>query len=961
MASEAVPGHRWTGTEIENENEDGTVTTKSLAIPTDAAATLVSLSNPDNDNAAAAASTEAVSADVAILDLPSQQEQDPPPVSVGKISQAPTNSVARDYPRQKDNQPVSMSNGANSIENKQESNPLEPRTTSVHHYVGGEIPTPTASVAQDPTSLQKLCSTIDSESTNRNEGGSGQNPTEFQKSMTNVNENPVVPAPTDSVVENPPCPQKQGSEPSSKSIDVNAEDNRQNTVIVESNASSEVPAPTNSVARDLSSSQTEDSMPNSNQAFMNGKNESESQGATASPSMLSKPAGNDMIKRDNPAAMKTGKRKGPKSNATDSSVKFARYLKKYAKLLVHRVDFFRENASDMAKLRTYPYTKVPSYYGQNEAGKDDKSALFEQRKRLARDTKHFPLLKGKGKLQFPMALLCETDSDDPLQPLLLAFVNYWRQLRSEKQHTLKKALFGYYLHANTSNERFQYVRDKKNAAESTSSPNDEKEKTEKEDSRAPASTTPWGFRSLETCSQLADSLGFYETRGDEAAGLKLACDWLRTANLEAPRVKCKRDDCMYPALARNSGSCCRHGFYFAPQKMYGSKFKRRGYLLLGDLYTRPYVTTKNCNVSKSEDTNGEQDNSNLLTTKRLEPCSCGNETCVGIGYSPTMVRVDVNKLTKDLQDEIWNNKDALDIESSKKKNSESVLRLAPWHFHPDYRVLLPDGSWRVVDFRSSSVFKDPITSKEWKGVPPPTYSPDDFVQEPAVKEYAARKRIIAETNDMLPSWCREYTKVEEGPYSIFEKQRDYLLERNAEMEKEMTFQAESFLTKQWAQEADTDRLQAKYDEKKFLKRKRPRPSASGLSGTNNKNGKDHASRKNRKKIDVVTVTPVDHTMMITNDGHADANPGFLDAGRHAQDRNDSRRMLPLHYGNTNANNTHQRHTMFPHSFEQHSLQHPHAHAQPNNNQLRHHPQYPHHQRQQQHPDNPYPHHATYPM
>mmetsp|Transcript_21329 Transcript_21329/g.45258 ORF Transcript_21329/g.45258 Transcript_21329/m.45258 type:complete len:181 (+) Transcript_21329:2-544(+) len=180
----------------------------------------------------------------------------------------------------------------------------------------------------------------------------------------------------------------------------------------------------------------------------------------------------------------------------------------------------------------------------------------------------------------------------------------------------------------------------------------------------------------------------------------------------------------------------------------------------------------------------------------------------------------------------------------------------------------------------------------------------------------------------------------------------------------MTIQAESFWTKQWGQEADTDRLQAKYDEKKFLKRKRPRPSASGTSG-NNRTGKvGTSSRKSRKKMDIATLNPAD--LLVNDNDHVDANLNFVDANRHAQDHSDTRRILPLHY-NINANNAHQqRHTLFPHSFEQHSLQHPHAYPQPNNTQLRHHhPQYPpHHQRQQQqqqHPEGPYVHHTTYPL
>jgi hypothetical protein len=38
-------------------------------------------------------------------------------------------------------------------------------------------------------------------------------------------------------------------------------------------------------------------------------------------------------------------------------------------------------------------------------------------------------------------------------------------------------------------------------------------------------------------------------------------------------------------------------------------------------------------------------------------------------------------------------------------------------------VFLPDGSWKIVEYRRGMIFRDPVSGKDWPGVPPPTYSP----------------------------------------------------------------------------------------------------------------------------------------------------------------------------------------------------------------------------------------------
>jgi hypothetical protein len=136
-------------------------------------------------------------------------------------------------------------------------------------------------------------------------------------------------------------------------------------------------------------------------------------------------------------------------------------------------------------------------------------------------------------------------------------------------------------------------------------------------------------------------------------------------------------------LYNNGGFCCRHRFSFAP--LAGKERRKRGHLLLGPVYTKPNA--------------------------RL--CSCDSEICVGIGFSDVMIRFDVTRLPEDLQSQIWN---------GVMPKSRKTACLAPWHFHPQHRVFLPDGSWKIIEYRRSTIFKDPVSGKEWHGLPPPTYS-----------------------------------------------------------------------------------------------------------------------------------------------------------------------------------------------------------------------------------------------
>jgi hypothetical protein len=105
---------------------------------------------------------------------------------------------------------------------------------------------------------------------------------------------------------------------------------------------------------------------------------------------------------------------------------------------------------------------------------------------------------------------------------------------------------------------------------------------------------------------------------------------------------------------------------------------------------------------------------------------------------------------------------------------------------------------------------------KWVGLPPPTYSPKEFLKEPKMIEYVAAGR---KDNLFLPAWCREYQKLEMGPKSMLEQNRDSLWDRVIELEQQVTSTSITNQTKQFQLETKIGKIQGKYDKKKHLKRK----------------------------------------------------------------------------------------------------------------------------------------------
>lgn len=693
-------------------------------------------------------------------------------------------------------------------------------------------------------------------------------------------------------------------------------------------------------------------------------------------------------------------------------------FREIASQLATSVEFLREHAADIAELRTFPYTRLPNYYHVEGNGtststsNNNNNEIFDLRKRLLRDVTEFPLLPKKGKLQLPMALICETEEFAHGNGALV-MINYWRQLNASKQRELKTCMQRFYVRPNVTNERLNLSSSTAagattNASTSALSQNSEGSREQQVQSRGRSSglnkTIPWGFRCLETCTQLAQALGLCQP-GENP---KHACDLLRTANLEMPRTSCKAEDCDYPALARNHGYCCRHGLHFGPTP--GKVHGRRGYLLLGDVYTRPYLATTTIKTDDSDTispsgTNANSSTAATTTVKKLTTCSCRNETCVGIGYSSTMIQFDIHRIPNDLRDAIWSNPAALDMNaqthfwtSRNKKNDNkddeassrsSVLRLAPWHFHPEHREFLPDGSWKLLDpsptlcttnGKSSEDETPEATPKEWKGIPLPTYSPKDFLEEPIMKEYASRKMAVASTTDMLPSWCREYSRMEEGPSSISETQRNFLWKQTIDLEQKLAAVIVSSQNKERALERKLETLKDKYNEKKFLKRRDKKRKQSSSNNNKNKNtstatptntnnnakpltplrdkqDENKSNQQNRSKkqrnetMDQNAHNPTDylgldersHVGAAETTAHGNGrHDGSSSSGMEATHRRESHRMDPVHY--TNHHQRQQQH--HPHHRQQHQYPHsyhPHHHVHHHTTHYRHHHEPQHHE------------------
>jgi len=212
---------------------------------------------------------------------------------------------------------------------------------------------------------------------------------------------------------------------------------------------------------------------------------------------------------------------------------------------------------------------------------------------------------------------------------------------------------------------------------------------------------------------------------------------------------CGVDDCKYPALRRNcqrghnSGPrCCVHCQNWFPTNQ--GKTNTRGHYLLGPQYLRPPEETAGRNA-----------------------CICADKNCLGIGYSPYMVSVTSDpsqhgQVVQAICGSLHSTDPCRKAIVEKLNRPPRDVRIAPWHFHPNHRQFDADsGTWRLKPYSSTQVFVDK-ENKKWHGMSPPNYSPSKFLSDEVGSNRILPKDrlIVAVTGSNMPSWIREYRKLE---------------------------------------------------------------------------------------------------------------------------------------------------------------------------------------------------------
>ena len=224
---------------------------------------------------------------------------------------------------------------------------------------------------------------------------------------------------------------------------------------------------------------------------------------------------------------------------------------------------------------------------------------------------------------------------------------------------------------------------------------------------------PLGFRAMQTTSDLVQRFN-------------LSMDILYCART-IPE-DCAIEDCVYPALDQNRGCCALHKQNWWVRKIGAQPQRRRGHLLLGPEYA----------TRRTRDDVAVLDGSHRV---KPVPCGCSSELCEAIGWSADTARVPKNCELPD------------GLIPGEHRDKDRPLRLAPWHFPPNARLQLPDGSWIVVFGPKPEDFVSP------------DYDISKFLKEPGMIEYQKRKSLW-----QLPEWVYEMQDMEQGPQTLGECQ-----------------------------------------------------------------------------------------------------------------------------------------------------------------------------------------------
>ena len=280
--------------------------------------------------------------------------------------------------------------------------------------------------------------------------------------------------------------------------------------------------------------------------------------------------------------------------------------------------------------------------------------------------------------------------------------------------------------------------------------------------------------------------------------------------------KCTAKDCPYPAAYRTASGnkngtfpkCVLHNQQWYP------KPPRKAHFLLGHEFLRPQIKESSTTSVVSQSTNDTTPNQKPKLPPCCWHCCCGDDYCKGIGYTPHARSIPVRHVEGVLEALPWQNSAVQQKIRLHPKN----FSVAPWHFHPNARVLDANGRWKLKPLDATLVYahatgeRIPVDNKNhnqknkhdrhdndgnnnnnnnnnnndlngdwdgehrwrgervWRGFPPPTYDIRKFVELEVLPQLAIggtgenssssnNNNSITQKND-LPLWAVEMAKAD---------------------------------------------------------------------------------------------------------------------------------------------------------------------------------------------------------
>ena len=185
---------------------------------------------------------------------------------------------------------------------------------------------------------------------------------------------------------------------------------------------------------------------------------------------------------------------------------------------------------------------------------------------------------------------------------------------------------------------------------------------------------------------------------------------------------CRKDGCPFVAIEGNDLHCCAH------QKSWYPLTGQRGCSLLGPEFMRFGRNVGN-------------------------PCDCSTPQCIEAGYSPNQGAMYISESGRDV---VMNTPGLFSKDQLQKleKRKQKFLRLNPWHFFPEHRILV-EGKWKL-DYKKSEkrIYKD-LEGRQYN-FPPPRYTVKSFLRDEYFSSYVRpqdRWRHLGNA-DGIPQWMK---------------------------------------------------------------------------------------------------------------------------------------------------------------------------------------------------------------